>query len=88
MGGIAICISRFMHPSKTIGEKCPNLPNMHNLENLVLTAEDKKKIRRNSGISNMYTFSCADFEGVEFYAARRYVNLTKKRREEDFFVIY
>ena len=35
----------------------------------------------------MFTlFSNADFEGVEFYAARRYVHLTKEGREEDFFV--
>ena len=43
-------------------------------------------IRRISGVSSVYTFSHADFEGVEFYAARWYVHLTKERREEDFFV--
>ena len=40
----------------------------------------------NSGVSNVYTFLHADFEGVEFYAARRYVNLTKEGREEELFV--
>ena len=34
----------------------------------------------------MYTFSHADFEGVEFYSARRYVHLTKEGREEEYFV--
>ena len=40
----------------------------------------------NSGVSNVYMFSHADFGGVEFYAARRYVHLTKEGREGDFFV--
>ena len=43
-------------------------------------------IRRNSGVSNVYTFLHADFGDVKFYAARRYVHLPKGRREEDFFV--
>ena len=34
----------------------------------------------------MYTFLYADFEGVGFYAARWYINLTKNKREKDFFV--
>ena len=34
----------------------------------------------------MYLFSHADFEGAEFYAARRYVHLTKYVIQEDFFV--
>ena len=36
----------------------------------------------------MYTFLHVDFGGVEFYAVRRYVNLTKEGGEEDLFVIY
>ena len=58
----------------------------HKLENLVLIAESKNMTRRNSGVSNVYTFSHADFEGVGFYAARRYAHLIKEGREEDFFV--
>ena len=34
----------------------------------------------------MYTFSHADFKGVEFYAARGYVHLINEVREEYFFV--
>ena len=30
-------------------------------------------------------FSHADFEGVEFYSARRYLHLKKEEREEEFF---
>ena len=85
-GGLVSCISRFIHPSKPIREKYTNLPKTHKLENLVLIAEDQNKIQRNSGVSNVHTFSHADFKGVEFYAARKYVNLTKEGREEDFFV--
>ena len=40
--------------------------------------EDENKILRNSGISNVYTFSYADFEGVDFYASRRYVSFKKE----------
>ena len=52
----------------------------------MLIVEAKKTIQRNSGVSNVYTFSHADFEGVGFYAARRCAHLTKEGREEDFFV--
>ena len=62
-----------------------NRPKTHNLENLVLIMEEKKKTRINSGVSNVYTFLHAYFEGVEFYTARRYVHLTKDGREEDLF---
>ena len=80
-GGIAICILWFINRSKPLRENYPNRPKTHKLENLMLLAEDENKIRRNSGVSNVYTFSHANLEGVEFYAARRYVNLTKDGRE-------
>ena len=59
---------------------------MHKLDNSLLIPEEEKKIQRNSGVSNVCTFLHKDFEGVEFYTTRRYVNLIKERREEDFFV--
>ena len=65
-GGLAICISWFIHPSKTIREKYTNLPKTHNLKNLVLIVEAEKTIWRNSGVSDVYTFSHAGFEGVGF----------------------
>ena len=43
-------------------------------------------IQRNIGVSNVYTFSHSDFKGVEFYAAKQYMNLTQEGKEEDFFV--
>ena len=52
----------------------------------MLIAEANNKIRKNSGKSNVYIFLHANFEGIEFYAARRYVNLAKEGRYEDFFL--
>ena len=52
----------------------------------MLIAEAKNTTRKNSDVSYIYTFLHADFEGVEFYAARRYVILTEKERKEDLFV--
>ena len=52
----------------------------------MLIADAKKTIRRQSGVSIVCTFLNADFEGVSFYAARRYLNLTREVREEDFLV--
>ena len=69
-------------------ENYPNRTNTHNLKNLALIAEAKKTIRRNIGISNVYMFLYADFDGVEFYVENRYVHLKKEGREEDLFVIY
>ena len=71
------CILRFIPQSKPRREKYPNSPKTHKLENLVLIAEDEKKIRRNNGVSNVYTFYHADLEGVGFYAARLCVHFTK-----------
>ena len=79
-GGISTCISRFTQPSKLIREKHPNRPTTHKLDNLVLIAEEKNKIWRNSGVSNVYIFSHANFKVVEFYDVRRYVHLTKEGR--------
>ena len=47
-----------------------NLTKAYKIENLVFIAEEKKEIRRNRGVSNVYTFSHTDFGGVEFYAKR------------------
>ena len=80
-----ICISGLILLSKLIKEKYPNRPESHKLNNLVLIAEAGKMIRKNSCLSNVYTFLHAYFEGVESYATRRYLNLTKDRREEDLF---
>ena len=85
-GGLARCISWFIQPSKLTREKNTNHAKKNNIENLVLISEDEKTPWRNSGASNVYTFLHAYFEGVEFYAARRYVNLTKKEREDELFV--
>ena len=63
-----------------------NHPKTHNLDNLVLIDKNKNKIRRNSGVINIYTFLHADFEGVEFYAVRRSFHLTKEGIEEELFV--
>ena len=51
----------------------------------MLIAVAKKTIWKNIGVSNIYTFPHADFEGVEFYATGIYVYLTKEGREEDLF---
>ena len=57
----------------------------HQFDNLALVAEAKNTIRRNSGVGNVYTCLHAKFEGFQFHAARKYVNLTKEGRQEDFF---
>ena len=49
----------------------------------MLIADTEKTIQINSGISSVYMFSYTSLEGVEFYAARQYVNLTKEGRDED-----
>ena len=71
------CILWFIHPTKQIGDNYKNLPKMHNLENLVLITEVENMIRINSSVRNVYTFLHPDFEGVDLYAARLYVHLTK-----------
>ena len=85
--GLAIRILMLIHPSKLIRQKYKNHPNTHKLENLVLIVEDETKIRINRGVSNVYMFLHAYSEGVEFYAARQYVHLTKELREGELFCI-
>ena len=69
-GGLTSFISRFVCPILPIREKYLNHPKSPNLNKLVLIAEAKKTIRRNSGVSNVFMFLHAYFEGVEFYPAR------------------
>ena len=52
-------------------------PESHKFDTLALIAEDEKTICKNISVSKFYTFLHADFEDVEFYAARQYVNLTR-----------
>ena len=85
-GGLASCTSWFIRPSKHIREKYLNCPKTHTIESFVLIAEAKNTIRRISSGSSVYRFLHADFEGVEFYPARRYVSLTKEIGEEYVFV--
>ena len=54
---------------------------------MVLIAEDEQTKRKNIGVINVYIFLHLGLEGVEFYAARRYVYLTKDGREEDLFSV-
>ena len=60
-------------------KKYLNRTKKHKLEKLVLIAENEK-IRRNSGVSNVYKFLHAYFEGVEFYTTRQYFHSTKEVR--------
>ena len=87
-GGLASCISQFIHPIKPMREKYPNRPKTHKLTNLVLIAEDEKKIQRNIGVSNVYTFSYADFEGVEFTPqGDMFIRQIRKERKTSFSVM-
>ena len=72
------CISRFIRPRKLIRQKCKNRPKYHRFKNLVLIAEEEKIIQKNSSVINVYTFSHADFKGVQFYSARKYAHVTKE----------
>ena len=76
-GGLAKMYFTVHSTKYTIREKYPNHSNIHKINNLVLIEEDKDKIKRNISVSNIYTFSHADFEGVEFYASRQYVHYPK-----------
>ena len=53
----------------------------------MLISEAENTIRRYSGVSNVCMFFHADFEGVQFYAARLFVHLTKEGIEEDLSII-
>ena len=85
-GDLKICISRFIYPSKPIGDNYMNFLKMHKIKKLVLIEDAKKTIKKNGGVSNVYMFLHADFEGVKFYADRKHEHLKKQGREEDFFV--
>ena len=53
-----------------------NCPKPHNFDNFVLIVESKNIILiiiKNSGVSNVYTFLHAYFEGIEFYDVRQCV---------------
>ena len=47
---------KWVQQSKMIRENSPNRPKTHKLENLVFMAKDEKTIRRNSSVSNEFTF--------------------------------
>ena len=57
---------------------------MYKVKKLVLIAEAEKTIQGNIGVSNVYRFLRADFEGVEFYAARWCVNLIGREEKKTY----
>ena len=71
------CISWYIHQIKPIREKFTNHLKPHNLQNLVLITEAEKPIWIYSGVSSVYTFSHAYFEGICFHVAMCYVRLKK-----------
>ena len=83
-GVLVICILWFVHPSKHIRENSPNRPKFQKFKILVLIEESENTIWRISGVSNVYTFSRAYFEAVEFYTARRYVNLKRMEYKKNY----
>ena len=54
-----------------------NFLKMHKIKKLVLIEDAKKRIKKNGGVSNVYMFLHADFEGVKFYADRKHEHLKK-----------
>jgi hypothetical protein len=85
VGGVATCISRFVHPSKPIRDKYLNREKGHKLDNLKIIALQEKVIRRGAPAAKVYIFSHDDFPDQEFYASTRYVHLTQEGPEDGYF---
>ena len=85
VGAVVKCISRFIHPSAPICEKIPNREKNHVLEDLILTGEGEKVIRRGTQEKPVYFMTHHDFENVEFYAFKRYVTVITEGPPEQMF---
>ena len=87
VSAVASVMSKFVHPSNLIWDKYPNRPKNHNLQGAVLVEVDAKVVRRGDNAIIFFVFTNFDFPDQNFYAAKRYIHVTKEGEEEIPFVL-
>ena len=78
-------ISRFVHPSAPIQTKYINRTNYHKMGLVVLIRDSVKVVRRGATEVPIFFFSHPDFDGGEFYAAKRYIYAVQEGSEDYMF---
>ena len=87
VGAVALVMSNFVHPSKSIHHKYPNPPKNHKLQGVILVEVDAKVVRRGANTIMVFVFTHFDFPDEQFYAAKRYVHVTQEGEEDILFVL-
>ena len=87
VGAVASVMSKFFHPSKSIRDKHPNRPKNHKLQGVVLVEVDAKVVRQGANEILVFVFTYFDFTDQKFYAAKRYIHVTKEGEDDNLFVL-
>jgi hypothetical protein len=85
VGAKASCFARFVHPSAAIRQFFPTNQKSNKLDNLLITGEDIKVVRRRSPPIPCFLFRHDSFPDQELYANKRNVVITKEGHPEHFF---
>ena len=86
-GVVAQCcvLSRFLHPSAPVRAKYLNPVKDHTSELVVLLRDSIKVDSLGAAVVPVFFFSHPDLEGVELYAAKRYVQVIQEEAEKFLF---
>ena len=87
VGAIALVMSKFVHPSKSICDKYPNWPKNHKLRRFVLVEVDMKVVRKGSNVILVFVFTHLYFPNQQLYAAKQYIHVTKEGEEDSLFFL-
>ena len=87
VGAVASVMSKYVHPSKSIRDKYPNLPKNHKLQGVVLVEVDAKFVRRGPNAIMVFVFTHFKFTDQQFYAAKQYIHATEEGEEDSLFVL-
>ena len=85
VGAKASCFARFVHPSAAIRQFFPTNQKSNKLDNLLITGEDIKVVRRRSPPTPCFLFRHDSFPDQELYANKRNVVITEEGHPEHFF---
>ena len=78
VGAVASVMSKLFQPSKPVRDNYPNRPKNHKLQGVVLVEVDIKVVRRGANAILVFVFTHFDFPDQQFYAAKRYINVTEE----------
>ena len=76
VGAVALVMSKYVHPSKSIRDNYSNRPKNHKLQGVVLVEVDVKVVRRGANAILVLTSPISILPDHQFYTSKQYIPVT------------